>query len=134
MLNRDLSHLSWGRVEAGTPDHYPERIADDVVEVMGTFVERLQAQANPAAEWFDGPLLQARELLKESPVPGRNYTTSGAYEHVVSEHLPHVPTAGSPGGPTAGALARQARTLLAGALELVERFVDAMRSRVQPRS
>lgn len=66
-LDRDLSHITWARVEGAAPVYDLARIAHDVVEVMGTFVEHLATEASPAAEWFDDDLRRAHDLLKEAP-------------------------------------------------------------------
>lgn len=63
VLDDHLSRLSWERVEAGRLDHDPTLIAHDIVEVMGAFVDHLEADASPAAQWFEGQLRLARRLL-----------------------------------------------------------------------
>jgi hypothetical protein len=127
--DRNLSHISWERIEGGdAPDHYYQRVAGDVVDVMGTFVEHLKAEANPAAEWFDGNLQQARMLVYHDRAGGpvASYSTSGAHGQVTHTGLAHVPAADSDSGVggTAPLLTSRALILLIGALE---RLVEALR-------
>jgi hypothetical protein len=128
-LDRNLSHISWERIEGGdTPDHYYQRVAGDVVDVMGTFVEQLKAEANPAGDWFDGDLQQARMLVYDDRAGGpvASYSTSGAHGQVTHTRLAHVAAADSDSGVggTAGALASRALILLVRALE---KLVEALR-------
>jgi hypothetical protein len=124
--DRDLSHISWERIEGGDAlDPYYQRVAGDVVDIMGTFVEHLKAEANPAAEWFDGDLQQARTLVYDDRAGGHvaSYNTSGAQGGVTHTRLAHVPAVDSDSGVggTAAALASRALFLFVGALEkLVE--------------
>ena len=97
MMDRHLAHLSWDRVEVDVPEHDPKRISDDIVEVMRVFVDHLEAEANPAAEWFSGQLQQARLLL------GGDRVDEGLF---VSESADNVTALA---GSRAGALAREIR-------------------------
>ena len=136
MLDRHLAHLSWERVETGAPNDSPERIADDVVEVMGTFVDHLGAEANPAAGWFDGQLRQARVLLQGERT-GRGVVSldtsdelmahpgGGGLGRVIRERrLPSAPTVALRLGDQTAALARRTWALAAGALS---RFVESLK-------
>jgi hypothetical protein len=120
--DRDLSHITWERIEGGdAPDPYYQRVAGDVVDIMGTFVEHLKAEANPAAEWFDGDLQQARTLVYDDRAGGpvAPYNTSGAQGRVTQTRPAHVPAVDSVSGVggTAAALASRALFLFVGALE-----------------
>ena len=127
MLDRYVSHLSWARVESGTPDHYPERIAEDVVEVMGAFVAHLEMDANPAAYWFEGHLQQARALLEADRAHGPDlYSTSRTSEHVVAEQDQNVPTANSLVDLTLAELIPRVRAFAEGALSHLARVVRAL--------
>jgi hypothetical protein len=136
MLDRNVSHLSWERVEMTEPHDDPERIVDDMIEVMGAFVEHLEAEANPAASWFDGQLQQARILLEDdgaggavsydvSAKPMLTDTTSGASDRSTRQrHLRPAPTIAFRLRVPALALARRTYALVAGAFS---RFTDTLR-------
>jgi hypothetical protein len=137
MLDRNVSHLSWERVEVTEPHDDPERIVDDMLEVMGAFVEHLEAEANPAASWFDGQLQQARILLDDdgaggagvsydvSAKPRLTDTTSGASDRATRQrHLPPASTIALRVRGPAMALARRTYALVAGAFS---RFAETLR-------
>ena len=145
MLDHHLSHLSWERVDVDEPVRDPKRIADDMVEMMGTFVDHLEAEANPAEEWFDGPLQQARMLLEAGEAGGVvvsddtnaaaevTDTMDGASEHAVRElHLPSVPKVVLRVAEPAVALARRAWGLTAGTLSRLADSVNELRHRDHP--
>jgi hypothetical protein len=85
IFDRQLSHLNWDLIDGDAPDHDSERIAYDIVEVMGTFVEHLRAEGNRTVEWFDAYLLQARLLLQQGAVADREPDKVGsAHERVAT--------------------------------------------------
>ncbi|HMG26172.1 MAG TPA: hypothetical protein VKH36_05090 [Acidimicrobiia bacterium] len=142
MLDRHLSHLSWERVEEGEPDHDQKRIADDMVEVMGTFVDHLDAVASPAAEWFDGQLRRARDLLAgdaagvgvvsddTGDAAELTDTGNGAVGRAIPlPQLPSIPAVALRVGGPAVAIARRTWGLVAAALSRLGDSLQELRHR-----
>lgn len=143
MLDRHLSHLSWERVEIDTPEHDPKRISDDIVEVMRAFVDHLEAEANPAAEWFNGQLQQARMLLDGDPAESDGVvsesasdmtelagTRPGAWGRAIREQLLSLaPTAALRVARPAVAFAGRASALVAVALSRIGTSLEVLRHR-----
>jgi hypothetical protein len=140
MFDRHLAHLSWERVE-DAPDHDPARIAGDIVEVMGAFVDHLEAEANPAAKWFDGQLQQARVLLQGGRTGGGvvshdtndillTDTGGGGLGRVFRERrLPSAPTAALRVGEQTTALALRTCEFVIGALSRLAASLGDLRRR-----
>jgi hypothetical protein len=93
MVDRHVSHLRWERVKDDSPDREPGRLADDLVEVMGLFVEHLEAEDNRAAEWFNGHVLEAHLLLRQRPVGEQEWNlTTSVHEGAAATDSSRVPT------------------------------------------
>jgi hypothetical protein len=142
LLDRHLSHLTWERVDVDAADHDPDRIAHDMVEVMAEFVEHLEAEANPAAAWFDGQLQRARVLLAgdgagdgvvtddTSRAAEPADTGNGAVERAARErHLPPIPPIALRVREPAVALARLTWALATDALARLADSVKKLRHR-----
>jgi hypothetical protein len=123
-FDRYLTHLAWDRLDGEAYDLDSERIAYDLVEVMGAFVKRLRDDGNHAAEWFDAYLLQARRLLEQRPVADQELgAVSSERARVTTTEPPDLPGADLPGGP-ATTVARHVQSALGFAFGLVAGVVD----------
>jgi hypothetical protein len=83
VLHERLAHLSWRRIEASDVRVDQRQIAHDVMTVIGAFVQKLEENSSPHAEWFRTAFDANRRVLGPLPSDRSVYSTSGAYDRVI---------------------------------------------------